>query len=190
MISIQKRGKCRQLSRNKTSKCRACSAIFDSEKKLRHHIDEKHRITGDMTVTPREAEAIAHDVLSANFYASKQIFAISIIKKNDGNPLASKSSDSFKEAFGDLIEEGNVYARTMPFAIATLSLVNGVGDMFGQVQAIVTSHERCKLMLLPMPSYDIVVGLIVERSADLDSDKIANKIESLVTSTIKPEKKL
>ena len=69
-------------------------------------------------------------------------------------------------------------------------MVNEVRDIFGEPQAIVTIHERCKLMLLPMPSYDIVVGLVVERSADADDDRIANRIEKLVVSTLSLEKGL
>jgi hypothetical protein len=45
-------------------------------------------------------------------------------------------------------------------------------------------------MLLPMPSYDIVVGLVVERSADVDDDRIASRIERLVVSTLSIEKGL
>ena len=176
--SIQKRGPWRILPRNKISKCHICSTIFDSERKLRHHIDETHRMTGDMTVTPREAEAIAHSVLSTNFYPDEKIFAISIIKQNELRLLAFKSTDSFKEAFGDVIAEDNGYARTLATAVATMSVLNEVQDFFGQPRAIVTIHKRCKLILLPMSSYDIVVALVVDRSANEDknnNNNIANK---------------
>ncbi len=167
---------------------------FDSERKLRDHIDENDRITGDMTVTPREAEIIAHSVLSTNFYPGEKIFAISIIKQNEGRTLAAKSTKYFKEAFGDLSSEGKGYVRTLATAIATVNVVNGVGDVFGQPHAIITIHKCCKLMLLPMPLYDIVVGLVVDRSADAadvdDDNNIADKIESLVASTLSLEKKL
>jgi hypothetical protein len=167
-------------------KCHICSIIFDSEKKLRHHIDEKHRMTGDMTVTPREAEAIAHSVLSTNFYPDEKIFAISIIQQNEWRPLASKSIDSFKEAFGDVIADGNGYERTLDSAVATMSVLNEVQDCFGQPQAIITIHKRCKLILLPVPSYDIVVALVVDGSAneDKNNNNIANKIERLVASVL------
>jgi hypothetical protein len=179
------------LLRNKISQCHICGVIFDSERKLRHHVDDNHRVTGDMTVTPREAEVIARDVLSTNFYANKKIFAISIIKQNEGRTLAAKSTEYFKKAFGDVIAEGNGYGRTLATAIATMSVVTELGDILGQPRAIITIHKRCKLMLIPMPSYDIVVGLVVDRSSDVNSyDNIANKIQSLVSTTIKPEKKL
>jgi hypothetical protein len=145
-----------------------------------------------MTVTPKEAEVIVSDVLSTNFNANKKIFAISIIKQNEGRTLAAKSTEYFKKAFGDVIAEGDAYARTLAIAIATMTVVSEFGDILGQPRAIVTIHKRCKLMLLPMPSYDILVGLVADRSCDIDNDddNIANKIESLVATIIKPEKKL
>jgi hypothetical protein len=39
-------------------------------------------------------------------------------------------------------------------------------------------------MLLPLPSYDILVGLVLERWADADDDKMANNIERLVADTV------
>jgi hypothetical protein len=180
------------LPRNKISICHICSVIFDSERKLRHHIDANHRMTGDMAVTTLEAEKIVQDILSTKYddYDNEKILAISIINKNRGKTLAAKSRQSFKKAFGEVISEDDRYGRTLAIAIATLSVVNEVRDIFGEPQAIVTIHERCKLMLLPMPSYDIVVGLVVERSADVDDDRIANRIERLVVSTISLEKGL
>ena len=35
-----------------------------------------------------------------------------------------------------------------------------------------------------MPSFDILVGLVVERSVNVEDDKIANKIERIVADTI------
>ena len=67
-------------------------------------------------------------------------------------------------------------------------MVNEARDIFGEAQAIITIHKDCKLTLLPIPSYDILVGLVVERSVNVEDDKIANKIERLVADTIvKPQ---
>lgn len=42
--------------------------------------------------------------------------------------------------------------------------------------------------MLPIPSFDILVGLVVERSVNVEDDKIANKIERIVADTIvKPQ---
>ena len=78
------------------------------------------------------------------------------------------------------------YGATL--AIATLNVVNEVKDIFGEAQAIITIHKDCKLIRLPMPSYDILVGLVVERSVNVEDDKIVNKIERIVADTIvKPQ---
>jgi hypothetical protein len=67
-------------------------------------------------------------------------------------------------------------------------VVNEARDIFGEPQAIITIHDDCKLTLLPMPTYDILVGLVVERSVNVEDDKIVNKIERLVADTIvKPQ---
>lgn len=160
-----------------------CSKFFDSKKQLKDHIDKNHRITNYMAVTSSEAERIVDDVLSSNDV--DKILAISIIDKRGGNILAAKSRQSFKEAFG-VTTDGDRYGGTL--AIATLSLVNEVRDIFGEPQAIITVHKDCKLMLLPMPLQDILVGLVVERSVDVDDDKIAKRIERLLVDTIvKPQ---
>ncbi|MDP8887404.1 MAG: hypothetical protein M3M91_06380, partial [Thermoproteota archaeon] len=90
------------MPRNKISICHICSVIFDSERKLRHHIDANHRMTGDMTVTTLEAEKIVQEILSTKYddYDNEKILAISIINKNRGKTLAAKSRQSFKKAFG------------------------------------------------------------------------------------------
>ena len=42
--------------------------------------------------------------------------------------------------------------------------------------------------MLPIPSYDIFVGLVVELSVNVEDDKIANKIERIVADTlVKPQ---
>jgi hypothetical protein len=100
--------------------------------------------------------------------------------------LAVRSRESFKKRFELSSLEGNRYSGTL--AIATLRVVNEVKDAFEEPQAIITIHKDCKLMLLPMLSYDILIGLALELSADADDGKIANKIERLVADTIvKPQ---
>jgi hypothetical protein len=82
--------------------------------------------------------------------------------------------------------DGAGYGATL--AIATLNVVNEARDIFGEAQAIITIHDNCKLMLLPMPSFDILVGLVVERSVNVEDDKIVNKIERQVAvNIVKPQ---
>jgi hypothetical protein len=64
-------------------------------------------------------------------------------------------------------------------------MVNEVKDIFGEAQAIITIYEDCKLMLLPMPSYEVIVGLAVERSVVTEDYSLANKIERILAETIK-----
>src|SRR5215211_2541947 len=124
-----------------------------------------------MVVTSSAAERIADDILSTN----DEILAISIIDKK-GNVLAGKSKESFNKAFR-LNVDGDKYGATL--AVGILSLVNEVKDTFGEAQAIITIHKNCKLMLLPVPSYEILVGLVLQRSVNAEDHTIANKIERL-----------
>ena len=129
-----------------------------------------------MGVTSGDAERIADNVLSAN----DKILAISIMDRG-GNPLVGKSSESFRKAFRLPVDRRD-YGGTL--ALAVLSLVNQVSNIFGEAQAIITIHKNCKLMLLPVPSYQILVGLVLERSVNTEDYNIANEIESLMADML------
>ena len=134
-----------------------------------------------MAATSSEAEKIVDGILSSN----DKILAVSIIDKKREDIFSAKSTQSFKNAFR-VTSDGDKYGGTL--AIATLSVVNEVKDIFGEPQAIITIHKGCKLMLLSIPSHDILVGLVVQRSVDAYDDNIANKIERLVADTlVKPQ---
>ena len=130
-----------------------------------------------MAATSSEAEKIVDGILSSN----DKILAISMIDMKREDILSAKSRQSFKDAFG-VTSDGAGYGATL--AIATLNVVNEARDIFGEPQDIITIHNECKLMLLSMPSFDILVGLVVERSVNVEDDKIANKIERIVADTI------
>jgi len=104
-----------------------------------------------MVVTSSAAERIADDVLSSN----DEILALSIIDMK-GNILAAKSKESFKKAFRVTVD-GDKYGATL--AVGIFSLVNEVKEVFGEPQAITTIHKNCKLMLLPISSYQLLVDL-------------------------------
>ena len=145
------------------------------------HTNKIYRTTNYMAVTSSDAVKIVDGILSSN----GKILAVSIIDKKRGDVISAKSRQSFKEAFG-VTSDGRGYGATL--AIATLNVINEARDIFGEPQAIITIHDYCKLMLLPIPSYDILVGLVVERSVKVEDDKIANKIERLLVDTIvKPQ---
>jgi hypothetical protein len=129
-----------------------------------------------MAVTSSDAERIVDDILSTN----DEILAVSIMDIG-GNFLAAKSKESFKEAFRVTADLHN-YGGTL--ALAVLSLVNQVRNVFEEAKAVITIHKNCKLMLLSLPSFEILVGLVLQRSANAEDDKIADEIERLVAATL------
>jgi hypothetical protein len=123
-------------------------------------------------ITSSAAERISDEILSTN----DEIPAISIMDMR-GNILAAKSKESFKKAFG-VTRYGDKYGGTL--AVAALAVANEVKDVFGEAQAIITIHKNCKLMLLPVPSYEILLGLVLQRSVNAEDYNIVSKIERLL----------
>ena len=119
------------------------------------------------------AERIANEILST--YDGK-ILSVSILDTK-GNFLATKSTESFEKTFGKL-KEGRKYGGTL--AIASLSISNEVREIAGETKVITTTYEKCKMVLIPLPSYEILVGFVLKREVVLDEDRIASRIESLV----------
>jgi hypothetical protein len=143
-----------------------------------HNISCLHHIRQVMAVDSSAAKRIVDDIL----LTSDEILAISVIDKK-GDILAAKSKESFKEAFG-ITEDGEKYSATL--AIGILTLVNELKDMFGEAQSIITTHKNCKLMLLPVPSYQIMITLVLHPSVNAeDHYNIAKKIERLMEYTAK-----
>ena len=132
-----------------------------------------------MVIVSSKAEKMVDSILFSN----DKILLVSI-RGWSGNILAVKARDSFRERFFGISELiGTSYSGSL--TIATLSMVNEVKDIFGEAQAIITIYEDCKLMLLPMPSYEVIVGLAVERSVVTEDYSLANKIERILAETIK-----
>jgi len=133
-----------------------------------------------MTVSSGAAKRIVDDILLTN----DQILAISIIDKK-GNILAAKSKEPFKEVF-EVTEDDEKYGATL--AIGILTLVNEVKDTFGEAQATITIYKNCKVMLLPVPLYQMMVGLVFPPSVNVeDYYNIANKIERLFAYTARSQ---
>ena len=124
-----------------------------------------------MAVTTSSAEKIVDDVLS--IYDG--VLGISIMNMK-GNILAANSKEAFREAY-KVTEDRAAYGGTL--AVAALNVVNETRNIFGRPKAIITIHENCKLMLLPLPSFQLLVGLVLEHSVNVE-DKIANELEILV----------
>ncbi len=128
-----------------------------------------------------KAEKIVDAILSSD----DRILLVSL-RGWSGNILAVKYRDSFREQFFGVSRLlGTKYSGSL--TIATLSLVNEVKDIFGEAQAIITIYEHCKVMLLPMPSYEVIVGLTVERSVVTEDYSLSKEIKRILTETIKPQ---
>jgi hypothetical protein len=111
-----------------------------------------------MTISSSAAERIVDDILSSN----NEILSAGVIDRS-GNIIANKSKDSFRKRFEEARNlEQNRYSGTL--AVAALGVANEVKDSFGEAQAIITIYRGCKLMLLPVPSCDVLIGLALELS--------------------------
>jgi hypothetical protein len=129
-----------------------------------------------VAITSTVAQRIAYNILSMN----QEILSISIMDTK-GNILAATSKDSFKEAFG-VTRNGDKYGGTL--AVAALAVANEIKDTFKEAQAIISIYENCKMMLLPIPSYEILVGFVLQRSVNAEGYDFANKIERLLVDAI------
>ena len=76
--------------------------------------------------------------------ASESPQYVSIIERN-GNILAAKSKPSFKQTFG-VVQDSERYGGSL--AVATLSLVNEVKDIFGEAQTIITIYNNFSNLVL------------------------------------------
>ena len=132
-----------------------------------------------VTISPGVAEKVSDDILSSN----EEILGISIMDIS-GNVLAAKSKESFKQAF-QATGEGDKYGGTL--AVAALAVANEVKDVVGEAQAIITIYKNCKMMLLPIPSSQILVGFILQRSVNAEGYNIANTIERLLADAVKSQ---
>src|SRR5919206_5052046 len=101
-----------------------------------------------VTISSGVAEKVSDDILSSN----EAILAISIMDIS-GNVLAAKSKESFKQAFR-ATGEGDKYGGTL--AVAALAVANEVKDVVGEAQALITIYKNCKMVLLPLPSSQIL----------------------------------
>jgi hypothetical protein len=134
-----------------------------------------------MGLVPSKAEKIVDSILSSN----ENILLVSI-RGWSGNILAVKFRDSFTERFfGASRLMGTTYSGSL--TIATVSLVNEVKDVFGEAQSIITIYEGCKMMLLPVPSYELIVGLALELSVVTEDYSLANEIKRILAETIKSQ---
>ncbi len=124
------------------------------------------------------AARIADQVLSSN----DRILLVSI-RDQTGKILAAKFRESFGKSYRltELVGEKNLGGT---LAVTVLGVVNEVGGIFGKAEAIITVHRGCKLMLLPLLSHELLVGLALERGVETDEENVASFIKGLVDETI------
>ena len=127
-------------------------------------------------ITSSAAERISDEILSMN----EEILSVSIMDMR-GNILATKSKEYFRQVFGINLE-GDKYGGTL--AVAALAVANEVKDIVGEAQALITIYKDCKMVLLPIPSYEILVGFVLQRSVNAEGYDFANKIERLLVDAI------
>jgi hypothetical protein len=125
---------------------------------------------------PHVAKVVVDNILSSN----DEILSISIIDMK-GNILATKSKEYFKEALG-VTRNGDKYGITLVAAV--FGMIHLARNVIEEVKAVTTINENYKLMLLPLPSFQILVGLILQHSVNAEDYNIANKIERLVGDSL------
>ena len=132
-----------------------------------------------MIINSTVAQRIAYDILSMN----QEILSLSIMDIS-GNVLAAKSKESYEQVFR-ATGEGDKYGGTL--AVAALAVANEVKDVVGEAQALITIYKNCKMMLLPIPSSQILVGFVLQRSVNAEGFNIANTIERLLADAVKSQ---
>ena len=125
---------------------------------------------------PHIAKAVVDNILSSK----NEILSISIIDMK-GNILATKSKEYFKEVLG-VTQNGDKYGITLVAAV--FGMIQLARNVMEEAKAVTTIHEHCKVMLLPLPSFQILVGLILQNSVNAEDYNIANKIERLVADML------
>jgi hypothetical protein len=99
------------------------------------------------------------------------------------NHRCYKSSVSFGKQFEVGRLEANKHSGTL--VVAALRIANEVNNGFGEPQVLVPIYREFKLMLLSMPSYSILIGVALKRSANVDNNKTIDEIERLVGAVLK-----
>ncbi|MDQ3853875.1 MAG: hypothetical protein M3299_13700 [Thermoproteota archaeon] len=120
------------------------------------------------------AKRIVDEILSTN----DGILAVSIMDMK-GNILAA-NSEYLREALGVSVDDK--YDRTL--VASALGLIHRARDIIEEAKAVITIHKDCKLMLLPIPSFQILVGIVLHRSVNATDYNIANKIEKLIADAL------
>jgi hypothetical protein len=117
------------------------------------------------------ANKISNDIISID----DAIIAISVMDMK-GNILASQFKQAFKEKFQVTMDDKK---NSGTWAIVILGMCEKFRHVFGSSEAIINIYKSCKTMLIPIRSRQILIGLVIQRSANAE-DYIANKVRTLL----------
>jgi hypothetical protein len=122
-------------------------------------------------VLPNNLSKISKQILSID----DTIDAVSIMDMQ-GNTLSSTSKESFYTTKYDVTQD--IHDIAGDFAIVILGMVQRMDKSFGSTEAVISFHKKCKLMLVPIPSHQILIGLVIYRSSN--EEYIITKIRTLL----------
>jgi hypothetical protein len=121
------------------------------------------------------AKRVVDHILSTN----TEILAVSITDMK-GNILAA-NSEYLRKALGVSVD-GEKYDSAL--VASALGLIHVTRNIIEEARAVITIHKDCKLMWLPIPSFQILVGLVLPSSVNAEDHNITNKIERLIADTL------
>ncbi|HKR57441.1 MAG TPA: hypothetical protein VJR67_01070 [Candidatus Nitrosopolaris sp.] len=130
----------------------------------------QYDLVGHM-VLPNNFAKMAKDVLSID----DSIDAVSIMDRR-GNTLSSVSKGSLYSVKYRITEDVKNMAGA--WAIVILGMTQRMDQIFGRSEAVVSLHKRSKLMLVPVSSHQLLIGLVVYRSSN--EEYIIAKIRTLL----------
>jgi hypothetical protein len=114
---------------------------------------------------------MARDILSLD----DAIDAASIMDMK-GNTLSSASKESLHSTKYEITRDIKNMAGS--WAIVVLGMTQIMDQAFGSTEAIVSLHKKSKLILVPVSSHQLLIGLVVYRSSN--DEYIIDKIRTLL----------
>jgi hypothetical protein len=120
---------------------------------------------------PNIPKMIVEDILNVD----DSIMGVSIMSK-EGKILSSYGTDALAKRF-EVDRYDDTYGL---WASIILGLAERSSRVFGPVDAIITLHKGSILMLIPIKSREIMVGLVLQRATNVEyiSSKIIELLEA------------
>jgi len=120
---------------------------------------------------PNIPKMIVEDILNVD----DSIMGVSIMSK-EGTVLSSYRTDALAKKF-EVDRYDDTYGL---WASVILGLVERSSRVFGPVDAIITLHKGSILMLIPLRSRAIMVGLVLQRATNVEyiSSRIIELLEA------------